>query len=72
MDRTEQYSRIEYLVCNIVKQSGRIQDNLYVLRNLPFTTQCECPSHIERDLQKVLDLLKDINSTIDVLHATTI
>lgn len=70
--KTEQYSNIENLMSDIVAQVYEVNDNKSILQCLPFTYGCSCPSHIERDLQKVLDLLKDINSTIDVLHATTI
>lgn len=68
MDRTEQYSNIETLIHDIATQVYEMNDNKSILQCLPFTYGCSCPSHIERDLQKILDLLKDINSTIDTLR----
>ena len=68
MNQTEQYGRIEELVYSISMQTDGIQENLKVLRDLSFITNCGCPSHIERDLHKILDLLKDVNNTIDTLQ----
>ena len=67
--KTEQYCDIENLINDIATQVYKINDNKSILNYLPFTYGCSCPSHIERDLQMILDLLKDISSTIDTLRA---
>lgn len=66
--KTEQFSRVEYLVETICDQNDKLYDNINILKQLPEVVSTSIPSHIERDLDCCYNLLKDINDTIEVLQ----
>lgn len=66
--KTEQFSKVEYLVETIRNQNDKLYDSMNILKQLPEMAAASIPSHIERDLNRCYNLLKDINDTIEVIQ----